>query len=434
MRALVRALALSWAIAGVTAVAAAQEAGGAAQHVPVPARLTLDEAMRIAEARNPAMMAAAAVLQIAEADAIAARQRPNPVFAASMEGLPFSQESRPPFWDNQQLTLTVEQDLETGGRRGLRDRASGTDIEAARAAARDRARRLRLDVQRAYLHAVLAKADHEVAQATLGDIDRVLAINRARFEQGELSGVELRRLQVERHRFADDLLTTDLGLNNARAALLAMMHVSPLDQPFDTAGVLGDPVVEPDRGAAAMEQALAARPDLVALRGEQAHARIESALQRAISKPIWTVGGGYQRDFGVNALVLLARVPLPFATRNQGGISRADAGQKLAEAVTDAATTEAALEIQLASNGVAAHRARVDAVRHEYLRNAREARDIVLAAYRAGAATLIDFLDAQRALSEAQRVENRALFDYRVSICQLEAALGPGAGVGAAPR
>jgi cobalt-zinc-cadmium efflux system outer membrane protein len=431
MRALVHALAVSWAIAGV---AAAQEGGVAAQHVPVPARLTLDEALRIAEARSPAITAAAASLQIAEADAMAARQRPNPVFAATMEGLPFSQESRPPFWDNQQLTLTVEQDLETGGRRGLRDRSSSSGIESARAAARDRARRLRLDVQRAYLHAVLAKADHDVAHATLGDIDRVLAINRARFEQGELSGVELRRLQVERHRFADDLLTADLGLKNARAALLAVMHVGPLDQAFETAASLGDPVVEPDRGAAAMQQALATRPDLIALRGEQAHAQIESALQRAIGKPVWTIGGGYQRDFGVNALVLLARVPLPFASRNQGGISRADAGQKLAEAATEAATTEAALEIQLASNGVAAHRSRVDAVQREYLRNAREARDIVLAAYRAGAATLIDFLDAQRALDEARRVENRALFDYRVSMCQLESALGPGAGVGAAPR
>ena len=57
----------------------------------------------------------------------------------------------------------------------------------------------------------------------------------------------------------------------------------------------------------------------------------------------------------------------------------------------------------------------------------------MLAAYRAGAATLIDYLDAQRALGEAQRVENRALFDYRVSVCELEAALGPGLPA-AAPR
>ena len=422
MRGLARALAVSWTMAGVAA----------AQEMPVPARLTLDEAIRIAEARSPAKAAAAASLQIAEADAVAARQRPNPVFMASTEGLPFSQDSRPPFIDNQQLTFTVEQDLETGGRRGLRDRAARAGVDAARSAARDGARRLRLDVQRAYLHAMLAKADHDTAAATLSDIDRVLAINRARFEQGELSGVELRRLQVERHHFADELLTADLALTNVQAALLAVMYVRPLDQRFETAGALGDPVAEPEAGAVLRQHALDLRPDLAALRDEQARAEAESVLQRAVGKPIWTIGGGYQRDFGVNALVLLARVPLPLASRNQGGISRADAGRRLAAAATDAATTEAALEIQVAGNGVAAHRARVQHIQRDYLRNAREARDIVLAAYRAGAATLIDYLDAQRALDEAQRVENRALFDYRLGVCQLEAALSPGADTSAA--
>ena len=424
MRGLARALVVSWALAGAAA----------AQEMPVPARLTLDEAIRIAEARSPAMAASAASLQIAEADGVTARQRPNPVFSASTEGLPFSQESRPPFIDNQQLTLTLEQEIETGGRRDLRDRAARTGVKAARFAARDGARRLRLDVQRAYLHAMLAKADDDTAAATLSDIDRVLAINRARFEQGELSGVELRRLQVERHHFADEVLTADLALANARATLLAVMHVGPLDQKFETAGALGDPVAEPAAGAASRQQALDLRPDLAALRGEQARAQAESALQRAIGKPIWTVGGGYQRDFGVNALVLLARVPLPLASRNQGGISRADAGQRLAAAATDAATTEAALEIQVAGNDVAAHRTRVQHIQRDYLRNAREARDIVLAAYRAGAATLTDFLDAQRSLDEAQRVENRALFDYRLGVCQLEAALSPGAAPGGATR
>jgi cobalt-zinc-cadmium efflux system outer membrane protein len=66
----------------------------------------------------------------------------------------------------------------------------------------------------------------------------------------------------------------------------------------------------------------------------------------------------------------------------------------------------------------------VAAIASEYVKNAREARDIVLAAYRAGAATLIDYLDAQRAYREAQRAEHRARFDYRVSVFELEAAVG----------
>jgi outer membrane protein TolC len=48
----------------------------------------------------------------------------------------------------------------------------------------------------------------------------------------------------------------------------------------------------------------------------------------------------------------------------------------------------------------------------------------VLASYRSGATTLIDYLDAQRALREALRTQNRARFDYRISLFQYEAAVG----------
>jgi cobalt-zinc-cadmium efflux system outer membrane protein len=131
----------------------------------------------------------------------------------------------------------------------------------------------------------------------------------------------------------------------------------------------------------------------------------------------------------VNAFVFGVSVPLPFFDRNQAGVTRADVGRRLARAKTEEVMTAALLEIETARLAVQSSRARVDYVEKDYLRLAREARDIVLASYRAGAAPLSDFLDAQRAMREALRVRNRAVFDYRVSVYQLDAALG-----GAAPR
>jgi cobalt-zinc-cadmium efflux system outer membrane protein len=69
-------------------------------------------------------------------------------------------------------------------------------------------------------------------------------------------------------------------------------------------------------------------------------------------------------------------------------------------------------------------RARVSYIEREHLTTAREVRDIVSASYRAGASTLIDFLDAQRAFRETMRTYNRALYDHRISSFQLEAAIG----------
>ncbi len=66
-------------------------------------------------------------------------------------------------------------------------------------------------------------------------------------------------------------------------------------------------------------------------------------------------------------------------------------------------------------------------IERDYLQKAREARDAVLAAYRTGEGDLLDYLDAQRAYSDVQRIYNRALFDHRLSLLQLDAAVGAGA-------
>jgi cobalt-zinc-cadmium efflux system outer membrane protein len=398
-----------------------QEAGVSAR---VPARLTLDEAIRIAEARSPAIAAARSMTAIADADVVGAGKRPNPSITIDLQGWPLSQQDRPPFFDNQELTIAVEQELEPGGRRRLRQEVARIGVEISKASSRDRLRLLRFDVRRAYLEAVLAKADHDAARVTLEDIDKVLAINRARFEQGELSGIELRRLQVERHRFADDLLAAELALKDTRSSLLALLNLRPLDQVFNTTDSLSAPSLDSGREATTPGRALEHRPDLDALRLTEQRAGAEGRLQHALRTPTFALGAGWQRDFGTNALVVNARIPLPLANRNEAGIARADAERRLAASRTEEVITAAALEIQLAANSVSNSRTRVEYIDREYLKNAREARDIVLASYRAGAATLIDYLDAQRALREAQHAQNRALFDYRVSVFALEAALG----------
>jgi cobalt-zinc-cadmium efflux system outer membrane protein len=280
------------------------------------------------------------------------------------------------------------------------------------------------------MQVVLAKADDEVARATLEEIDKVLALNRARYEQGELSGVELRRLQVERFRFADDAFAAELALKNARSVLLALLNLRPLDQRFDTADELLPTSTGPsvarftERRDTAIGRALATRPDLEAARGELERADAGLRLQRALRTPTFAVGAGLKRDFGTNRLIFTFGVPLPLFNRNEAGVARAGAEQMQATARQTAVETRVALDVQEALNAVDVSRRRISYVEGEYLKSAREARDIVLASYRSGAATLIDYLDAQRALREALRTQNRARFDYRISLFQYEAAVG----------
>jgi len=390
----------------------------------VPARLTLDEAVRLAESGSPALLEARARIAVAEAEALGAHKRPNPSLDVEFRGYPLLEPDLPPFLDNQELTIAVDQEFEPGDRRRWRREVAQLGVQALSAESLDVLRRLRLEVQRAYVLVVLAQADADAARATLEDVDRVVAINRARYAQGELSGVELRRLQVERHRFADDGMVADLALRNARSRLLALLNVRPLDQPFEAVDTLPEDGALPPLPPAPAAEAAPERADMRALRFGEQRAEADARLQHALRIPPFSFGAGYQRDFGTNAIVVRATIPLALWDRNEGGQSRAAAERRLAVSRTSAASAAAELEVQLARNALESNAKRMAIIASEYVKNAREARDIVLAAYRAGAATLIDYLDAQRAFRDAQRAEHRARFDYRVSVFELEAAVG----------
>jgi cobalt-zinc-cadmium efflux system outer membrane protein len=401
-----------------------------AQDSVVPARLSLEDALRIAEARNPQLVFAQQGVVASDADVMGAGKRPNPAFTFSSEGIPLSQQDWAPFLDNQELALSVQQEFETGGRRRLRTEQAQRGADRSRASVRDAFRQLRFEVRRAYMQVVLARADDEVAHTTIEEIDRVLALNRIRYEQGELSGVELRRLQVERFRFADDVFVAELALKNTRSALLALLNLRPLDQTFETvddllptsiAATIGAP---PEAMDSPIDVALASRPDLDVARRERERADAGLRLQSALGTPSFFVGAGLKRDFGMMGWIFTFGVPLPIFNRNQAGVARADAEKQQATAQLAAVETQISLEVQEALNAVDVTRRRISYVEGEYLKSAREARDIVLASYRSGAATLIDYLDAERALREALRTQNRARFDYRISLFQYEAALG----------
>lgn len=415
----------------VLVFATAADAGG--QELVVPPRLALEEALRLANERNPSLAAARNTVEIAEAQRIDARLRPNPAVSFESENYPLFEPARPGFLNNQQLTVRVDQELELAGRRGLRTEVAETAIAAAEAAFLDQRRRLEFDVRRAYFGVVLAKADLDVAQATLAEIDNVIRLNRARYEQGEISGGELRRIQVERLKFVDDLFAAQLALRNARSGLLALFNAPDLSIDFDVVETLNAATssVQPPTATplpldapSLRTQALALRPDLLAAQRQVQRADTETRLQRALRTPNITVGGGYQRNFGANAVVFGVTVPLPLSNRNQGGVARAEAGRRQAANLATATATAVLLDVQQAVNAVDVTRARVQYIEREYLTPSRESRDIVLASYRLGTANLIDYLDAQRAFRDTARTYNRALYEQRLGLFQLAAATG----------
>ncbi len=322
-----------------------------AQTEAIPARLSLADAVRLAELRNPTLDAARQQVAVVGTETAAAKRWPNPL--ASVESAGYGGKSTPyGFWDRQELTFQVEQEFELAGRRRLRGEAADAAATATKATFDNRLRQLRLEVQRVYFSLVLARLDAEQARASLAEIDQVIAVSRSRYRQGEVSGGELRRLEVERLKSSEDALQAELATRNSRSALLALLGAQKLDQPLEPTDTLAAPG---GRGEGAggdatslTSQALASRPDIAAARQDQARTQAEVGLQRALRTPNLSVTGGYRRDFGANGLVFGVAIPLPLLDRNASGIARAEAEQRLTGSLLKESEVAVSLDVQQA--------------------------------------------------------------------------------------
>ena len=415
-----RRLAITLLVLSFTAGVSAQE---------IPKTLSLTDAIRLAVERNPLLAAAAAEVDVAQSTRIGAARFPNPAFTFESEGQAPFRSTR--LGDGHEYVLRLDQEIDTPGRRNLRLGAADRQTDVARALFDNQRRRLELDVRRAYFQVVLAKADRGVSTTALQEIDQVITLNRARFDQGEISGSELRRVQVERLRFQDDVFAAELALRNARAGLLALLNATDLSQPIDPVDSLATDetavsaamlLVAPNTVPA--QTADSNRPDLRAARADILRAETETRLQQALRRSLPTIGAGYKEDSGVKAFVFGVTVPLPIFNRNQGGIARSLAEQRVAASRATAVERQVGLEVQQAVNAVAINRERVGYIEKEILTSSREARDVMLASYKLGSADLIDLLDAQRAFRDTLRTYNRALYEQRISIVELAAAVG----------
>ena len=403
-----------------------------AQVSNIPSSLTLDDAIRLAIGRNPALAAEKNEIRALEGDKIAASKRPNPAFSLQAEDFPIS--SHPgPFFEVQEITSRVDYEIETGGRRKLRTGAAGQALEAQQRAYQNQLRLMRLEVERAFYRIVLAKSNLESSKLILDQAEGMISLNRVRFQQGDISALELNRIEVEKLKFQDDVFQADLALRNAKSSLLALLNAPDLSRDVNAIGALQVSDQNPEQGLPPrapldelVQMALKQRPDLAARLQEKGRADTETLLQRAIRSPNITVGGGYKRNLTENSVVFGVTIPLKIFNRNEGEIIRADAEQMRASNLMAALQKDIQLDVQQAHNAVEINRQRVEYIRTQQLKKAEEASKVTLESYKLGGTDLIDYLDAQRTYRDALRLFNQALFDERVSLYELSSSIGLG--------
>jgi outer membrane protein, heavy metal efflux system len=395
----------------VTFVAEAHAQGA----VPVT-RLTLDEAILLAMRENASLRAKEFEFRATQANEITAALRPNPVASYTAEQLGARGVET-------QHTAILGQPIETGGKRQRR-------IDSARASTRvtgfelaDVRRQIVYQVRKAFTDILVAQASLTLAEQNLRTLDDVERLQRLRAERGDISELELLRIQVQRFAFERDAADARQAL---RAGKIALRAVTGPERVAEDVDIVGDLTYRDfTRTRADLEQsARANRPDIRAAEAARVKARADHNLARANAWWDVTPQLEYQRIGNDNTIGFGVSLPLRIFDRNQGEIARTRAEIDRADAQRDATVVLALSEVDGALATLASQAEKVRMLRDTYLPKAQQARDTVEFAYRRGGLSLLDFLDAQRTYRETTQEHLRALGNYLTAIDQLEAAVG----------
>ena len=150
--------------------------------------------------------------------------------------------------------------------------------------------------------------------------------------------------------------------------------------------------------------------------------------QIAQGKVDYTIGTEFRRQQGIagtgNSLGFFFSVPLPVFNRNQGEIARAREERQQVEARTRALEAVIRNELNAAWQQYDTARSLLARIEGEMLDQARSVLASMEYSYRAGEASLVEFLDAQRAFNDTMQGYNEARAEYARSLYLIDSVTG----------
>jgi outer membrane protein, heavy metal efflux system len=393
---------------------------------PLPDTVTIAQAVQEAVDHNLGLLAERYNVGIADARIITAGLRPNPVFTAAVDNQDLFGTRYYEIAGAPELNFRLDYTLERAHKRERRVEVSQQVREVAKLQLLNTTRQLVLDVQNAFVDVLAAKASLQLARDNLTAFQGIVEVNTTRVRVGDLAKVELVRSRVAALQFQNGVRQAESKLRVAANRLQSLLGRPSFSATFDVTGDL-----RRDPAALSAEelqrQALELRPDILALRRDEVRALAELKSQQAQAKVDYTVGTQYHQLYDVgksSALSLFFSAPLPVYSRNQGEIERARREQEQVRVRTRAQEAVVASEVRNAWVQYETSRDLLLSIERELLEQAQDVRNTMEYSYRRGEASLVEFLDAQRAFNDARQSLNDARADYARSLYLMDSISG----------
>jgi cobalt-zinc-cadmium efflux system outer membrane protein len=394
--------------------------------------LTWDQIKDKFEDANPTLKAAQLNVDESRASETTAYLRPNPDFTATLDQLnPLAPFSSPvsgtsvyrPFANTLPYgSLSYLHEREHKRELRLQSARKSTDIAASTYA--DQERTLLFNLRSAFVQTLQAKSVRQNAIENLGYWDRELAVNRNRFQAGDMAQVDLNRLELQRVQFESDFEAALVNLRTAKIQLLALLNArTPLDQfdisgPYDFTDFLR-PLEE------FRDIAMEARPDLKAAVQSVDLAKVNHQLAIANGSADPTFSLDLARNppipayFGVSV-----SIPLRIFDRNQGEKARTQIDIGRSERLRDAAQAQVFSDVDSAYAILVSALNLLRPYRDKYLKLAEETRNKISFSYQNGGASLLDYLDAEKAYRDTRLAYLNLIGSYLTAAAQLNMAVG----------
>ena len=395
--------------------------------------VTIENAIQEALQKNLDLLAAKYELPIAETRMITARLRPNPVVSLSADHLDALGTGYNALNNGgpQEFSYRTDFIMERAAKREARIELAKQDQTIARWNVLNAARTVIFDTQSAFLDVLLAKENLQLAESNLQALQEIVKVNDTRVKSGDLAQVELSRSRVAALQFQAAVQQARMRLTEAKNRLQLLIGRTTLLPEFDVTGPFRREIPSltfEELSARAIQQ----RPDLEAIRASQARSQADLRLQIAQGKIDYTVGSEYRRQQGIsgtgNSLGFFFSAPLPVFNRNQGEVERARRESEQATARIRALDATIRNQLKSAWQRYESSRALLDQVENTMVDQAQQVRKTTEYSYRRGEATLVEFLDAQRAFNDTMQTYNEARADYARSLYLLDALAGTGTG------
>ena len=416
-----------WAITAIvlltwTATSMVANAQQAAPH----SRIDLDQAIQLALAHNHALKAAQSQIPQSQAEEITAAIRPNPVFTYDDLYVPI-------FSPNQLNSSTLDNltefdvgfsyTFERGHKRAARIQAARDQTAQTRSQVSDTERGLTANVAQQFIGILLAKANIQLANTDLESFQKTVDLSQESFRAGAIGEGDLLKIKLQLLQFQMDVSAAKLALVQALASLRQLVGFEAVPLDYDVIGELAYSPLglnQEDLQLRAMKQ----RPDLMAAQQGITVAESQYKLQKANGKRNLTTTFDYTHVADVNSAGFTMNIEIPIFDRNQGEIARTHYAIGQAQETSSEASEQVMTDVANAYQAVQTSAQVVDLYTSGYLKEASDSRDISEYAYKRGAASLLDFLDAERSYRATQLAYRQALATYMVAVETLRQAVG----------